>query len=99
MEEQSNIEATFISNVKASFTSEAKDFITEICKLDGRLIPDLENTTEDGVTAIYGSLVSYVNKKLLESRNITISDEWLSGLSAIRSLPKSTKTILKSMLQ
>ncbi len=92
-----NAEA-FIESVNVDFKSQAISFITDIYKLGNRSIPDFENIGNNRIMHLYSSELNNLNEKLMWSRNVPLPEGFVAGLCSMEHLPKSTRIILKSIL-
>ncbi len=88
----------FTLKFNADFISNSKSFIADICKLEGSTVPDFTNMTDGAITALFGSTLNELNLKLLNSRNVPLTPEFMCGLYTVRNLHKSTRILLESML-
>ncbi len=88
------------NQINTDFNKSAKQFITEIFKLEKREIPKFEKMTSDGILKIYSETQLELLGKLMRQRQRPIDSKYLDGLLRINSrgiLPKSIKITLESL--
>ena len=88
-----------IKKIDYDFHKTATQFLTDIYNLENKEVPNFFDLDCSEITKLYGNKVRELNLKLMWHKNDPVDAEFLCKLYEVKSLPRSTKIILKSILK
>jgi hypothetical protein len=89
---------TDIQKINNLFSDNKIRFISEVYLILKKEMPEFKELDEDEILKLYSKTTNEINDKLLRSRQIPLDKFMLMELSKLSCPPKSTATILRSMV-